>query len=326
MPGCMISVFGEVDDYRDALRNECDIDLLVTNHSNPFRAMLTRISLSRMRLVVGDEHAARIAFIRLPMHMVRISLPTEGSTSLLFAGTAQSVTDLFIHGPGQHLHERTDGPSRWRTIWLPEQDLAGYVLSITGRTFAVPQGTGCWRPPPAALRSLIRLYASAVRVNKRSPDIIAGARAAAGLEQQLALALTECLHMSVFDQRDVLTSRCADIMGRFESVARTHPNRAASMDEICASIRVSSATLRQCCQSHLGMRPLQYLRLLRMSLVRRALRDADPRFALVSEIAHHHGFGNTGRFAAQYLKLFGERPSVTLDREAPGRFGRVAPD
>jgi AraC-like DNA-binding protein len=322
MSGGMISVFGDADDYQDALRDECDIDLLVKDHRSPFRAQLTRISLSRMHLVAAEENAARIAFLSLPTRLVRVSLPMEGCTSLLFNGTAHCVTDLFIHGPGQHLYERTDGPSRWRSIWLTEQDLAGYILSITGGTFAIPQGTGRWRPPPVALRSLIRLYAAAVRVNKRNPEVIAGAKAAEGLEQQLALALTECLQTTMID---VPKSRCAAIMSRFETVARAHPNRAASMGEICASIGVSPATLQPCCQLHLGMRPLQYLRLLRLSLARRALRDADPRIALVSEIARQHGFGNAGRFAAEYQTLFGEPPSVTLEHEAPDRFVHVAP-
>ena len=49
-----------------------------------------------------------------------------------------------------------------------------------------------------------------------------------------------------------------------------------------------------------------------MELVRRALRDADPRTTRVSDVASRYGFTNLGRFAMEFRQLYGESPSKAL--------------
>jgi AraC-like DNA-binding protein len=49
---------------------------------------------------------------------------------------------------------------------------------------------------------------------------------------------------------------------------------------------------------------------------------ADGTVKTVTEIANDHGFGELGRFAVSYRKLYGEAPSVTL-RRAPDDRGSV---
>jgi AraC-like DNA-binding protein len=43
---------------------------------------------------------------------------------------------------------------------------------------------------------------------------------------------------------------------------------------------------------------------------------ADASAKTVTEIANEHGFGDLGRFAVSYKKLFGEPRSATLHRDA----------
>jgi len=46
---------------------------------------------------------------------------------------------------------------------------------------------------------------------------------------------------------------------------------------------------------------------------------ADGTVKTVTEIANDHGFGELGRFAVSYRKLYGEAPSVTLRRPPDSR-------
>jgi AraC-like DNA-binding protein len=63
------------------------------------------------------------------------------------------------------------------------------------------------------------------------------------------------------------------------------------------------------------MGPKRYLLLRRMHLARRALRQTAPDPTTVTDIATRFGFWQLGRFAVEYLSLFGESPSATLRRQ-----------
>ena len=86
------------------------------------------------------------------------------------------------------------------------------------------------------------------------------------------------------------------------------------MTEICATLRVSHALLRRLCSEHLGMSPIAYDRLRRMSLVRRALGGGGSATESVTAAAHQNGFRDLRRFAARYRAAFGESPEATLLR------------
>lgn len=317
MPGSTISVFGDPDDYQAALREDGAVDLLVTGRG-AFRARLTRLRLVRMHLLAGEESLARIAFIRSAPRLVRISLPLRNNTSMFLGEIPFGGGEIVTHGPGQHLHERTEGPRVWRTIWLPAEVLARYGKAMVGSTFDVPREACRWRPAPEALACLVRLHNDAIRVTRSEPGAPAGMEAARGLEQQVIEALVECLLMKTDDEGAAAKFRHADIMSRFEDILRTHPQRTPSLDEISATLGISGRTLRACCEANLGMGPHRYLHLRRMQVVRRALRDADGGGTSVSEVARRYGFGGLGRFAAAYREQFGELPSATLQHRAGG--------
>ena len=60
--------------------------------------------------------------------------------------------------------------------------------------------------------------------------------------------------------------------------------------------------------------PEQYLRARRLNGVRKILRSHGPGEVRIYEVANEWGFWHMGQFAADYRKLFGERPSETLER------------
>jgi len=74
MPGSVISLFSELDEFQAALREDGLMNLLVTG-SGQFRARLTQVTLHRMRLSAGDEYLSRIAFVAVPADMLLVTLP-----------------------------------------------------------------------------------------------------------------------------------------------------------------------------------------------------------------------------------------------------------
>ena len=66
---------------------------------------------------------------------------------------------------------------------------------------------------------------------------------------------------------------------------------------------------------HVGVAPMEHVRLQRLAAARQELLDADPTGpASVAEIAHRWGFAHLARFADRYRQAYGEKPSETLRR------------
>jgi hypothetical protein len=230
LPGSTISVFSEPDDYQAALRSDGGFDRFVEGRGE-FSAQLTRVELPRMHLMAGAEHLARIAFVSQPNRFVRISLPLRGSVPVFRNGIPTRADEIMTHGQGQPMHERTEGPCRWRTIGLPVPDLIRYGRAIIGAGFQVPLRTCRWRPPRAALRQLIRLHDDATRMSRVQPSVVTAAEATRGLQQELIDGLLECMQMTPKNEVAASRARHVDIMDRFEDLLRDVPDRPPSVVE-----------------------------------------------------------------------------------------------
>ena len=322
MPGSVTSVFSEPDDFEAALRQEGTLGLLVTGRGQ-FRARLTQITLHRLRLSNGEEQLSRIAVLAVPRDLVLISFPIGTSPSPIWNGVGFQAGEIMIIGPDQKVYARTDGPCRWGAIWLPVEDLIQDGRAVTGGPFTIPSVAQYWRPPPVARAHLGELYTAAVRVAETRPQLLADAERAHGLEQQLIHALIKALAAGSAARGTPTQSRYQDILGRFEDLLHDQPHRSLRMAEICDALGVSDRLLRTLCSEHLGMGPSAYIRLRRMSLVRRALGRNESDVASVSEIARRYGFHEGGGFAARYRLLFGEPPSATLAYGLRGRVGSL---
>src|SRR5258705_11708791 len=69
-------------------------------------------------------------------------------------------------------------------------------------------------------------------------------------------------------------------MVRFEDALSALRGPQLNMPALCAAIGVPERTLRVCCAEFLGMSPARYLLLLRLNMVRSALRRAHPSTAV----------------------------------------------
>jgi len=83
--------------------------------------------------------------------------------------------------------------------------------------------------------------------------------------------------------------------------------------DLAAVAGVPGRTLFQHFREFKGVSPMRYLRNARFERVRRALLQAEPEED-VTAIAFAWGFTHLGRFAVEYRRRFGERPSDTIRR------------
>jgi AraC-like DNA-binding protein len=313
MPDSVTSAFSEPEDFEAALRKEGCLSLLITGRGQ-FCAQLTQVTLHRLRLSAAEEQLARIAFIAVPTDMLIAAFPIGDGIAPVSGGISVHPGEIIILPPGEHVHMRTDGPSRWGAVWFPVEELQRYGGAVTGASFVVPSAMQVWRPPRAAGRDLRSLHTAGIRMAVTHPQCLVGAEAARGLEQQLIHAVVDCLAIGSTNEVTRSQRRHKDIMVRFERLLQTQPDQDMRLLEICTALGVSERLLRSLCAEHLGMGPIVYDRLRRMKLVRHALRRGGSAEASVSAVARRYGFRSPGRFAVNYRHAFGESPSATLRR------------
>ena len=143
LPGSVISLFSDLDEFQAALREDGLLNLLVTG-SGQFRARLTQVTLHRMRLSAGDEYLSRIAFVAVPADMLLVTLPLGDRPAPVWDGVEMRVGEMVTFGPAERLHARSDGPCQWGAIHLPVDDFVQYGGAIRGATPTVP-AVARWR-------------------------------------------------------------------------------------------------------------------------------------------------------------------------------------
>jgi AraC family ethanolamine operon transcriptional activator len=150
----------------------------------------------------------------------------------------------------------------------------------------------------------------------KRPKIFNDNETAHGLEQQLLHTAVECLSgRAAMVSQNRAERGNQELMVRFEQLLKGRRNAKPEIGEICRTLRTSERRLRLVCAAHLGMGPMTYERLRRLSFARQALRNT-PSPKTVSVIARRYGFASLGRFAANYYAAYGELPSETLRHKA----------
>jgi AraC-like DNA-binding protein len=97
-----------------------------------------------------------------------------------------------------------------------------------------------------------------------------------------------------------------------------HPIEITTVADIAKTCNLSVRALEDGFKRHLGMRPMAYLREVRMARAFEELNAAAPDTTTATVVAHKWGFAHYGRFVARFRQRYGCSPSEAL-RSAPQR-------
>lgn len=255
---------------------------------------------------------------QLPHYAMRVTFPR--STMLFLAGPSGDVVWdgqrvdrdlLFSLAPDSELVGSTRGGITFASlIWEPgvlEQRADALGISLDGGGRKGPAST----PDPAAMHELRAAVGRVLEIARSDPARLERPELREAIGEAVTTAAVRALHPAPERRSAAAASHVRAVRTAFE-VLEARAGDAIYLAELCRAANVSERTLRSAFQNLYGVSPIRYLALRRMELVRRALRDADPRETRVSAIASRYGFTNLGRFAMEYRQLYGESPSQTL--------------
>ena len=247
--------------------------------------------------------------------------------------------------PGWHSLVMHGSPKRWCGIDLPADALLtippGLETCVLSRepwesiTVLVRCETlASWEPPFAGLGDLPSSPGRSIL----AVDPVAVRRYRAWVRTVFEAAPRTCLHDGEASWpvaiRDLLKERLRDVLGLKSDIKPLSPlGRVARYDLALAALRmvqrstdrrltvgdlsrglgVTERTLQYVFIRVIGVSPAQYILADRLNRARQQLIQEGRSGGTVTAVAYDHQFENLSRFALQYARLFGERPSDTLN-------------
>jgi AraC family ethanolamine operon transcriptional activator len=129
------------------------------------------------------------------------------------------------------------------------------------------------------------------------------------LEQELVRAVVSIITAADTTRTALPLLARHSLVQNAEEMMRSRLTDPIGAVDLCRQLRVSDRTLRMAFRERYGLGPMGYYKCLRLNAVRAALRAG--RQLTVAAAAAAFDFHHLGNFAADYRRLFGEKPSET---------------
>jgi AraC-like DNA-binding protein len=299
------------DEYADAVSGiELKVDFQ-RRQSRP--AAVEQFQTPDWALDFGEAHVKTAVRGVLPGGWASMCF-VRGPANSTWNGLAGEPGTLCCVPPGEELDGQTSPGFVWMTVALPLPAWAQCraVAGLDDRAFH--RYSAC--PLTPAVSSRIEHRIREVHRRLRAPFCDADAadlarRAAADLASSLATMACE-ISGKLPPTRDSLRNRTR-LARRAEDWMRAHLADAVQIPDVCLALGVSRRELEYAFRTTFDQSPRDFLHILRLHAIRRALLRAEERPPIL-HTALDHGITHPSRFAADYHALFGERPSETLRR------------
>ncbi|WP_295470843.1 helix-turn-helix domain-containing protein [uncultured Pseudomonas sp.] len=305
---CEIRRFDDVDVHAGAILGwQQTYDQLSTGHAS---TLLKHVTGERFQIFQEALDKRVVQRGTAPHGRLCLAMPVSHAGPAVFQGRSidtQSVT--LLHSGQEFFVQATEGMD---------------LLAITVDAARLERLADLEFPAPSARRlgALARLEMHQdvlATVRGQLLDLVDAALAAKQLpekllEDRVMACMLDLLGQAVErDGRAVNHAVSAYLVRQSQELALDLAQRdePVSVLEICECLNVSRRTLQRSFQTLTGLRPVEYLRAVRLNAARRRLRGTDPRQLTVARVASDLGFTHLGHFAGYYKTLFGEHPSET---------------
>jgi AraC-like DNA-binding protein len=280
-----------------------------------FDGQLTHAQIGELAVSAGDFGPDIRARGVMNPQLVTIGMMLESSGEVSQWDYDIVPGDVVVFPKSVEQEGRFTGQSRYATITLSEDALAAYAKGEPAL-----QDPEFWtridriRASPSLRAFASREIAEKVSQLRNGTVPVTGA-GILYFQRSLVEAFIAGIVDEVSDEREAWVHGGAKLVRDVEDyVDDAEIDRPVHISELCSALIVSRRTLHRAFQHTLGIGPVAYLRLRRLSAVHRALSMPKPAYGSVTQAALDYGFTDLGRFAAFYQRIFGEVPSQTLHR------------
>jgi AraC-like DNA-binding protein len=217
-----------------------------------------------------------------------------------------SPTQAIAHAPSDELLLRTE-PFRALLLTFSASAVeTALARHAGGKAGPLARAIPLQAAMPASLQSMCRWAAN--EFDNPASGLLSSRRALGGLKQTLLAMFTSCIAPAASDE-----ATGPERLRRVEEWLDAHATDEVSIIDMAAVAGASVRAVQAAFQRWRGCTPMQALVQRRLRHARMRLLTAPPE-TTVTDVAFASGFFHLSRFAAQYRRTFGERPSETLVR------------
>lgn len=312
-PGLRVQrlLFSSADEMSRAIHG-MDIELNVLRDGF-FPYGLLSAQLGESTFDLGDLGAAVTAAGSALPDSVRLMAPLQADGAWCVNGLPCAPGQLAVFHPGAETFAFTGGPVRWAALQMPQarweqmSQEAGAAARRRNGVEMVQVAPATWR----RMRQTLSEAGALLRDHPRLADM-------PPIRNALQHGLTEAFAHAALESdggAPVPGFLHARVVKAAEDFLHAHPDMLLlHVADLCQAAAVSERTLRNAFNEAFGMGPIRYLRIRRLNQVRRLLLTPLDDVTSVTEAAMRYEFFDLGRFARDYRRLFGEKPSETWVR------------
>lgn len=278
-----------------------------------FEGNITELHLNEMQLIRDQSNCSMVKNGQSWDGAVTFSLPlASGDHRFYCEGHAINTASILV-AQGRNLPEVCTPADLDLLSVAVDQRLLEETLNCQQRNLELGAGPQCYRMTNAACRMDLAMLATEVldEHNLQRQALLSHEAIRNGIRDTF---LVHMLDLTDVEEMTPLTPHARKrIVDRACEYALSHKDNPPSIIELCNHVGASRRKLQYCFQETLGTNPVTYLRTLRLNAAHRDLL-VHARTVTVQDVAARWGFWHLSRFATDYRRLFGERPSETLQR------------
>jgi AraC-like DNA-binding protein len=246
----------------------------------------------------------------------RFAMPEQGVLRYRINGCATDATPVqgVVYAPRQDL-QLTIEPLRSLLLTIDQSFVEQAAQVRFGRMptmETLPNAISLDTPPAATLRSLCRWFGQ--EMDRPATPLLTSRRTRSVFERAILGLFLDCLAA----YPALAGERCETLtpmqLRRVEEWLDAHFREPIGVEEMALVAGVSVRSVQGLFRRYRGCTPRDAIAQRRLAYARQRLIEADPQ-TTVTEVAFDAGFFHLSRFAAQYARRFGERPSATLGHE-----------
>lgn len=278
-----------------------------------FHAALSAVRFGGVQLINVQMNRTILVHGAPPPAMTTFSPITAGNRSAIYRGQQLRPGHLNVASPGDEINHQTSSNYENVLLMVDRQSWTRTAAVLRGQDvdleLAGRVAVNCDPHECLAANSYLMRMLRALKCRRApiKPEMLH--RLAARCVERVA-ALLSAETDSGLPQRTANPHKVVFAAERIMDEFLRQPLTAA---DLCRELDISERALRYAFQEVRGFSPMAAYKARRLNEVRRELKSANERGA-ITRISSNWGFWHTGEFSADYLRLFGERPSQTMGR------------